>query len=188
MIGAEKWFSGFAFLSTANPITHGFYAEKDFSELLQLETKSVRGSIRFLPLVLLDVRRVESNRRSQEVVRGIVSQLFSSTRETDLKGWFRDGSIIGVLFRKIGAGADWPSAQETITRRILVILDTAHLPHPAASWHLLTSSAADQRGGTGVRLETFQATLRTADPKFERVVPKSEYVDLERAPNRGPIP
>jgi len=187
MIVDSKWLSRFTFLSTVNPISRGFYGEDDFSELLQLETKRVRRSMRPLSLVLIDLGDVESWTQKQEAVRGIVSQLFSSTREIDVKGWFREGSVIGVLFREIGAEVDWSLAQETIMRRMLVILDTVNTPHSAVSWHLLTSSAAERQGAEDERLETLQRALRNVDPKFMRKVPNNEYVDLERAPIRGSI-
>jgi hypothetical protein len=187
MIGDSKWLSRFTFLSTVNPISRGFYGEDDFSELLQLETRRVRRSMRPLSLVLIGLGDVESWNQKQKVVRGIVSQLFSSTREIDGKGWFREGSVIGVLFREIGAEVNWSLAQQTIMRRMLLILDTVSAPHSAVSWHLLASSAAERQGADDERLENLQRVFRNVDPKFERKVPKNEYVDLERAPIRGSI-
>lgn len=187
MVVDSKWLSRFTFLSTVNPISRGFCGENDFSELLQLETKRVRGSMRPVSLVLLDLCDVESWNQKQKVVRGIVSQLFSSTREIDVKGWFREGSVIGVLFREIGAEVDWSLAQEAIMRRMLVILDTVNTPHSAVSWHLLTSSAAERQRTDDESLGTLPRALRTENPHIERKLPKNEYMELERAPGRGSI-
>ena len=186
MIVDSKWLSRFTFLSTVNPISPGFYGEDDFSELLQLETKRVRRSMRPLSLVLLDLCDLQSGNQKQKVLRGIVSQLFSSTREIDGKGWFREGSVIGVLFREVGT-VDWALVRDTIMRRMLVILDTVNAPHSAVSWHLLTLSAAERQGTEDERLETLQRALRTENSQIERKIPKNEYMDLERAPIRGSI-
>lgn len=151
----SEWLSRFAFLSNENLVAHGFYPEEDFCELLQLETKRIQRHMRPAPLMQLNLCDVESCSQKQKVMRGMVSQLFSFTRKTDIKGWFREGSVIGVLFRERGP-VDWPLALEAIMRRILVILDTVNVPHSAASWHLLTSSAAGPQGAAGERLETLQ--------------------------------
>lgn len=187
MIADKEWLSRFAFLSTTNPIAHGFYAEDDFFELLQLETKRAQRSMRPLLLVLLDPCEVESCSKKQKVIRGIVSQLFSSTREIDVKGWFREGSVIGVLFREIGAAVDWSLARETIMHRMLVILDTVNVPHPAVSWHLLSPSAAERQGAGEEKLLSLQWAFQAVGLKTDGEVLKNEYVDLERAPGRGSI-
>lgn len=122
--------------------------------------------MRSAPLMLLDPCDVASSSQKQKVMRGIMSQLFSSTRETDLKGWFREGSVIGVIFREKGA-VDWSLARETIMRRMLVILDTVNVPHPAASWHLLTSYAAERQEAGEEILETLQRAFRAEDPHIE---------------------
>jgi len=37
-----------------------------------------------------------------EMTRNVISVLSSSTREIDVKGWYSDGAIIGILFTELG--------------------------------------------------------------------------------------
>ena len=49
----------------------------------------------------------ESQHASNEVVmKKLLSVLPASTRETDIVGWYRNGSVIGVIFTEIGAADD----------------------------------------------------------------------------------
>jgi hypothetical protein len=172
MIAGGEWLS--RFLSTANPIDLGFYAEKDFCDLLQLEAKRAQRSLRPLLLMLLDLCEVESCSEKQKAVRGIASGLSSSTREIDIKGWFRESSVIGVLFREIGAEEDWLLAQEAILRRMFVILDAVKVSHPAVSCHLLSPSAAEREEAGEERLDALQRALWTVGLKTVGEVPKNE--------------
>lgn len=174
MIAQKEWLSRIASLSTANPSDTTLQAEERFCDLLQIETKRAQRSLRPLLLMLLDLCEVENWGQKQKAVRGIAPGLFSSTREIDIKGWFGEGSAIGVLFREIGGDQDSSLARKAIIRRMLPILDAAAVPHSAVSWHLLSPSAVGRQGAGQERLETLQRAVQAVAQRPEREILKNE--------------
>lgn len=82
-----------------------FVDADDFACMLALERKRVERSRRWILLMLLDVRRVLEGPSGETLVAGIESAISSSTRETDIKGWYRHSSVIGVIFTETGSDA-----------------------------------------------------------------------------------
>lgn len=80
----------------------GFTSPEDFADLLVLERKRVERSHRWILLMLLDLRRVFESQSGQKFISRIESAVLSSTRETDIKGWYRSSQIIGVIFTETG--------------------------------------------------------------------------------------
>jgi exopolysaccharide biosynthesis polyprenyl glycosylphosphotransferase len=75
----------------------GFSVSEYFHQALYLERKRRERSGRPLYLLLIDVMRLPEEERD-EAVRTIAALLSSLTRETDIKGWYSEGRVIGVLF------------------------------------------------------------------------------------------
>lgn len=77
------------------------YSREFFHEILQIERK--RSARSGTPVVLLLMRLFGNQDRlsNPEFVRSIASALKNSTREVDIKGWFKERSVIGVLFTEI---------------------------------------------------------------------------------------
>jgi exopolysaccharide biosynthesis polyprenyl glycosylphosphotransferase len=82
------------------------YSEEFFQEILQLERKrSSRTGIPFL-LVLMHLSSHFEHPASTEIVRSIALLLKETTRETDIKGWFKERSTIGILFTELNESKD----------------------------------------------------------------------------------
>jgi exopolysaccharide biosynthesis polyprenyl glycosylphosphotransferase len=80
----------------------GFYVAQYFHEVLHLERKRRERSQRPMLLMLIDAMRI-SEEEQVPVVRTIAQVLSSVTRETDLKGWYSEGQVIGVIFTEFNA-------------------------------------------------------------------------------------
>lgn len=79
--------------------------EKAFVRLLCLERKrSDRSGRRFI-LMLLDVCGLLRREHNAQAFSTFIDTLSASTRETDVTGWYKDGSVFGVIFTEIGDGA-----------------------------------------------------------------------------------
>src|SRR5438445_13755262 len=52
--------------------------------------------------MLLDAINVPSSRAGKALIKTL-SALSESTRDTDLTGWYRNGSVVGVVFTEIGS-------------------------------------------------------------------------------------
>jgi lipopolysaccharide/colanic/teichoic acid biosynthesis glycosyltransferase len=89
-----------------SPVDHlseqafGFSVPEDFHQALYLERKRRERSQRPLYLLLIDVMRMA--KEEQDAAIGPIADLLTSmTRETDTKGWYSEGKVIGVLFTEI---------------------------------------------------------------------------------------
>lgn len=88
----------------------GVFDEESFSEVLRLERNRSDRSGRPFLLLLLDLSSW-SDRPSrgasapvEPVVRRVVRSLECSTRQTDVIGWYKNDSVLGVIFTEISGG------------------------------------------------------------------------------------
>lgn len=76
--------------------------EKAFTRMLCLERKRTERSGRRFVLMLLESRRLLKAGSNRDGFEQFTDKLCESTRETDVKGWYKDGSVFGVIFTEIG--------------------------------------------------------------------------------------
>ncbi len=79
-------------------------SEELFRRVLTIERKRSERSRQRFVLMLLHVGRVLDTTRGEVVLEGITEALSNAARETDLHGWYEDGSVIGVICTEIGRG------------------------------------------------------------------------------------
>ena len=78
-------------------------SEELFRKVLSLERKrSERSGQRFV-LMLVHTGKLLQAERGETILGGIVGVLSTSTRETDLRGWYHNGFVIGVICTEIGS-------------------------------------------------------------------------------------
>lgn len=108
-------------------------AEKTFQRLLYLEWKRAKRSQRRFVLMLLEPG-------SQTGLGGlaltlaltkILRVLPDSTRETDIVGWYKDGSAIGVIFTELGAVVDDRTVRNVLCAKVSKVLHSALSPEQA---------------------------------------------------------
>jgi exopolysaccharide biosynthesis polyprenyl glycosylphosphotransferase len=78
----------------------GFSVSEYFHQILYLERKRRERSQRPMYLLLIDVMGI-SEEEQDAAISALSSLLACITRETDTKGWYSEGNIIGVLFTEI---------------------------------------------------------------------------------------
>ena len=78
--------------------------EQSFTKMLCLERKRTERSGRRFVLVLVDVTAVLRSGGKQSHFNRFANALAESTRETDIKGWYKAGSVLGLIFTEIGDG------------------------------------------------------------------------------------
>lgn len=98
--------------------------EKAFQRMLCLERKRAERSSRRFVLMLLDVTGLLNNGSTPKVLQKILQALSAATRETDIKGWHQDGTVIGVIFTEIG-DAEGKVITAALSNRITQTLDAA---------------------------------------------------------------
>jgi exopolysaccharide biosynthesis polyprenyl glycosylphosphotransferase len=80
----------------------GFSVAEYFHQVLYLERKRRERSRRPMYLLLIDIMRIPE-KEQDAAVRTIAPLLVSLTREIDLKGWYSEGRVIGVIFTEVNA-------------------------------------------------------------------------------------
>src|SRR5467141_167526 len=79
-------------------------AEDVFRRIFCWERKRAERSGRCFLLMLVHVESILQANQSERALSEIVSALSSSTRDTDLAGWYREGAILGVIFTEVREG------------------------------------------------------------------------------------
>jgi lipopolysaccharide/colanic/teichoic acid biosynthesis glycosyltransferase len=80
------------------------YCEEYFNETLSLERKRTERSRRPLQLMLMDVEKIHDRDERQDAIKRISRVLSSVTRDTDVKGWYKKGAVMGVIFTETNGG------------------------------------------------------------------------------------
>ena len=99
-------------------------AEESFVKMLHVEQKRTERSRRRFILMLLECSALLSSVKRAETIEKILLALLSVTRETDIKGWYKDGSVIGVIFTEV-APADEPTAITVLLGKVSRMLSEA---------------------------------------------------------------
>ncbi len=84
------------------PSSHGILSECAFAQMLCLERKRTERSGNRFVLMLVEAEGALQGSAGPNIVDRILHALAELTRETDIKGWYKEGSIIGVIFTEIG--------------------------------------------------------------------------------------
>lgn len=79
----------------------GLYVEEFFHEMLCLERRRKERSKRRFLLLLLDISALRIERESSWLLEGICGTLMANTREIDLKGWYCDQTVVGVILPEL---------------------------------------------------------------------------------------
>jgi len=80
----------------------GLFVPEYFHMALYQERKRRERSRRSMYLMLIDVMRIPEAEQGA-TVRAISLRLASLTRETDIKGWYSEGQVIGVIFTEVNS-------------------------------------------------------------------------------------
>lgn len=126
-------------------------AEDAFMTMLCLERKRTARSQRRFVLMLLESSTLLKGGNNVETFDKILYALSRSTRETDIRGWYKDGCILGVIFTEIGAaeGKSVASALLTkVTSALCSTLGIEHINEIRLSFHVFPEySGEDGPGG-----------------------------------------
>ncbi|MBI5810661.1 MAG: hypothetical protein HZB21_05695, partial [Deltaproteobacteria bacterium] len=76
----------------------GLYVEDYFREMLSLERKRAERSTNPFLLMIVNVEDIRDVALKFEFAKAASEALSSSMRETDIKGWYKQGNAIGAIF------------------------------------------------------------------------------------------
>jgi lipopolysaccharide/colanic/teichoic acid biosynthesis glycosyltransferase len=78
---------------------YSFYIEEYFHDLLYIERKRAERSLKSFLLMLVDINGLlDGNEIGENEKSGLAYALSSCKRETDIAGWYKYNSMVGVIF------------------------------------------------------------------------------------------
>jgi lipopolysaccharide/colanic/teichoic acid biosynthesis glycosyltransferase len=127
-------------------------AEDAFTTMLSLERKRTSRSQRRFVLMLLESGTLAKggNGKNAEVFDKVLDALSRSTRETDIKGWYKDGCVLGVIFTEIGAAEGKSIANALlmkVTNALCSTLSIEHINEIRLSFHVFPEYSSEEGPG-----------------------------------------
>ena len=117
----------------------GVLNEGAFHRMISLERKRTERSRKPFLLMLVDMGNDLQSDKNGKALDKILSALSLSTRETDVTGWYKNNSVVGVLFTEFGVG-DCNTILTTLMTRVSETLRTnlssQHFNQISISFHL----------------------------------------------------
>lgn len=123
-------------------------SENRFGELLCLERRRAERSRKPFLLMLLDLQKALENARSEDLVENVWSAVCSASRDSDVRGWYRQDAVLGVIFVEVQPGGAVPvsdviyakmtsALSRSIEKDDLDLIDIRMYlqPDSAANWH-----------------------------------------------------
>jgi lipopolysaccharide/colanic/teichoic acid biosynthesis glycosyltransferase len=121
---ADRQDNGRGSVDAGEPFELDMMPETQFRRMLALERKRTERSKRPFVLMLLDCSSLLKSGEKRGALEHALFTLFCSIRETDVRGWYKDRSILGVIFTEIGT-ADGSGIVSALLRRIGETLSAA---------------------------------------------------------------
>jgi lipopolysaccharide/colanic/teichoic acid biosynthesis glycosyltransferase len=130
--------------------TLGLISEESFTNLLSLERKRSERSRKQFVLMLVDAGELLRTDRREVALEQMTAALSLSTRETDIRGWYREDSVVGVILTEFGS-ADMCSALNAIFCKVnsalRANLGTGQMNEIHISFHVFPDDLGTESGG-----------------------------------------
>src|SRR3974377_858765 len=80
-----------------------FHPEPIFDRMIYLERKRTERSQRPFMLILLNMEGILAAPGAEHLVKGSENAISACLRETDIKGWYEQGKVIGIILTEMGS-------------------------------------------------------------------------------------
>ncbi len=80
-----------------------FYSSSHFRHMLRMERKRTGRSGKPFLLMLINLSGLQTRQYSGYMLERIKEALVSSSRETDIRGWYEHSKIMGAIFTEMGS-------------------------------------------------------------------------------------
>ena len=129
----------------------GLISEELFTKLLSLERKRSERSRKRFVLMLVDAGDLLRTDRREVALEQMTAAISLSIRETDIRGWYREDSVVGVILTEFGA-ADMRSALDTVFCKVNSALrgnlGMGEMNEIHISFHVFPDDLGTQGGGS----------------------------------------
>jgi len=124
----------------------GLLPQDLFMRMLGLERKRTERSGRCFVLMVLNPGRLLKAGNTEQALGKLLGAL-QSIRDTDIKGWYKDGAVIGVIFTEIGAAGEKSAVRALstkVTDALFEALSIAEINEIRLSFHVFPEDWEDQ--------------------------------------------
>ena len=149
-----------------DPSGLGMLPEELFTRLLCLERKRTERSQRRFVLMIVDPGTL-MNAGKEQILPRLLSAIWRATRDTDIKGWYKDDALLGVMFTEIGDAEDKQvvhSLSAKITAALYDVLTVPEINEVKLSFHMFpedwNGEASDHPVTSTLRIALAQALHR----------------------------
>jgi lipopolysaccharide/colanic/teichoic acid biosynthesis glycosyltransferase len=129
----------------------GLISEELFTKLLSLERKRSERSRKQFVLMLVDAGKLLRTDRREVALEQMTAALSLSTRDTDIRGWYREDSVVGVILTEFGS-ADMSSALNAVFCKVnsalRADLGTGQMNGIHISFHVFPDDLGTRSGGS----------------------------------------
>ena len=149
------------------PQDFGMLAEDLFVRMLRLERKRTERSHRRFVLMILESGELLKNGSRDDALNRILRALSQATRDTDIKGWYRRGHAIGVIFTEIAAAEENSVVRFLSTKVTDALYDTlsvGQINQISLTFHVFPEDW-DNDGPDGPANSTLHVNLARGTPK-----------------------
>ena len=103
-------------------VSYGILSQELFAHTLYVERKRTERSGRSFVLMLLESKRLLRPDCHNRGVEKVLLALTRCSRDTDTKGWYRLGSMIGVIFTELGFGVNGHAVAAALLAKVTTAL------------------------------------------------------------------
>ena len=115
-------------------LDHDLFPRSVFLKMLSVERQRAELAGRKFVLALVDCQKLLRNQPQAGVRENLQRALSCATREADIKGWYRDNSVIGVVFTEVALAEK--SIDQILSRKLWNALQEVLGPQQVAGVQL----------------------------------------------------
>lgn len=149
--------------------TYGILSQELFARTLFVERKRTERSGRSFVLMLLESAKLLKPEGDEKTLQKVLLALSRSTRDTDTKGWFREESILGVVFTELGADLDGRNVISAllnkVTKALTGTLTIGQINEIRLSFHVFPENWDKVSLGGDTKSDLYDGLLRENPPK-----------------------
>ena len=142
--------------------------EDAFVSMLYLERRRAERTQKRFVLMLADLSSMLANGQRIRTVQKIAAGLSNATRETDIIGWYVEGSLIGVIGTELGNGTP-KLIQERFLEKLRPVFENAIGRDKASSisvsFHFSPEEIGDGDRGHSANIALYSKLVRREEPK-----------------------
>jgi lipopolysaccharide/colanic/teichoic acid biosynthesis glycosyltransferase len=138
-----------------------------FIKLLCLERKRAERSGRGFVLMLLDAKGLLCHRDHLGLAEKVHYALSESTRETDIKGWYKQRDVIGVIFTEtpLGDPAITQLLAQKVNRALRKALNEEQIKQISLSFHVFPDRYDDEDSDAGTLAPVYPDVVAEIESK-----------------------